>query len=449
MLKLSIMVSCSSLLLLFNPKKLWFSISPILFLISMFSLPLLYSPMNSTCLNMFSVNSPLNASLITLSIWITALMFLCSNKIFSANNHPKSFSFWSLLLLLILVLSFSTNNFLMFYILFESTLIPILIMILGWGYQPERLQASFYLFLYTISASLPLLISLTVISKNSGHIYMFLPWLFPSINENIIMVWWLMTNLAFMVKLPLFFTHLWLPKAHVEAPVAGSMILAAILLKLGGYGLLQMSTMFTPPSSTLPSLIMSIALWGAIISSMICLRQTDLKALIAYSSIGHMGLLIAGALSFSMMGFFGATFMMIAHGLSSSALFAIANMTYESTNTRSLYITKGLAMISPYMALWWFLLSAANMAAPPSINLFSEIILIMSILSFSPFTWFALASLTFLSAAYSLYLYTSSQHGPFPSFLNPLNTSFSNNYSSILFHLIPIIMLISKPDMFF
>nr|YP_009471370.1 NADH dehydrogenase subunit 4 [Marphysa tamurai]AVG72593.1 NADH dehydrogenase subunit 4 [Marphysa tamurai] len=446
MLKLFFIIGCSSLLLLSNSKKLWFLMPPVLFLISAMSLNLLYSPMNFVALSFFSANSPLSSSLITLSIWITALMFLCSNKIFSSNNYPKSFSFWSIFLLLTLTLSFSTNNFLMFYILFESTLIPILIMILGWGYQPERLQASFYLFLYTIAASLPLLVSLILLSKTSGHIYMFLSWTLPPISENTLMMWWLTANLAFMVKLPLFFTHLWLPKAHVEAPVAGSMILAAILLKLGGYGLLQMSVLFIPPNTNLPSLIMSIALWGAVISSMICLRQTDLKALIAYSSVGHMGLLIAGALSFTKMGFFGATFMMVAHGLSSSALFAIANMTYESTNTRSLYITKGLAMISPYMALWWFLLSAANMAAPPSINLFSEIILIMSILSFSPFTWLTLAMLTFLSAAYSLYLYTASQHGPFPTFLNPLNIVFSNHFSSIFFHLAPIALLIMKPD---
>lgn len=256
----------------------------------------------------------------------------------------------NIFLLLFLVITFSACDYLLFYIRFERSLIPTLILILGWGYQPERLQAGVYMLFYTLFASLPLLVSLLRLYRLSGSLTLGMIY---SVDEGgfISHLWYLTTVFAFIVKLPMFMVHLWLPKAHVEAPVAGSMVLAGVLLKLGGYGLIRVLPLFSETNKEMSWLWVGISLVGGVIVSLICLRQVDIKALIAYSSVAHIGLVLCGLVVFGWWGLNGAVVVIVGHGLCSSGLFCLANMVYERVGSRRLLVRKGLMNFIPRMAL--------------------------------------------------------------------------------------------------
>lgn len=286
--------------------------------------------------------------------------------------------------------------------LFELSLIPTLALILKWGYQPERLQAGYYIILYTICASLPLLAILNIIYQESGSLRLNNSYTHSSCLVSIAFF------TAFLVKLPTWGTHLWLPKAHVEAPVAGSMILAGILLKLGGYGLMKF-TYITKSCNNFTLFIIASSLWGSLLVSLVCINSIDIKKLIAYSSVVHMNLLILGLFSKRMIGMKGAIIMIISHGISSPGIFAIANFNYIKTKTRNILLHNSLAPTQPPIMLAWFLLLAANIAAPPSLNLAREVLITMAILKITFFSAIPLAFITFFSAAYNLYMYSSQQ----------------------------------------
>nr|YP_009470630.1 NADH dehydrogenase subunit 4 [Mycopsylla proxima]AVF97053.1 NADH dehydrogenase subunit 4 [Mycopsylla proxima] len=366
--------------------------------------------------------------MVLLSMWLVMMMF------FSVDFVEESFLLKLMFMLIFYFLNmvFYSSSMFMFYIGFEISVIPILLVIFGWGYQPDRLEAGFYMILYTVFFSLPLLVGI--------YIYEY------QLMKKIILIF----MLAFLVKFPLFGIHLWLPRAHVEAPLYGSMILAGVMLKLGGYGLIKISFLDGDLIFFYSEWLVIYSIIGGVALSLICFLQSDMKVLIAYSSIIHMSLTLSGILTFFDVGLLGGIYMMVGHGVCSSGLFCILGFLYVRSHSRSIYVNHGILQIMPICSFWWFLFCVANLSFPPSLNLAGEIFLLTSVMSWnwSSLTIFIIVGLMFLSSLYSIYLFSFSQYGAMKKMFT-LNF-FSLSESLVMFlHWVPLNILILDLSLFF
>nr|ADP24458.1 NADH dehydrogenase subunit 4 [Puntius sp. CBM ZF-11245] len=438
---------------LISPKWLWTATTAHSLLIALTSLTWFKwtSETGWATSNMYLATDPLSTPLLVLTCWLLPLMILASQNHINPEPINRQRSYITLLASLqtFLIMAFGATEIIMFYIMFEATLIPTLIIITRWGNQTERLNAGTYFLFYTLAGSLPLLIALLLLQHSMGTLSMLvLQYSQPlQLNSWSHMVWWTGCLIAFLVKMPLYGIHLWLPKAHVEAPVAGSMVLAAVLLKLGGYGMMRMMIMLDPLSKELAYPFIILALWGIIMTGSICLRQTDLKSLIAYSSVSHMGLVAGGILIQTPWGFSGAIILMIAHGLVSSALFCLANTAYERTHSRTMILARGLQVIFPLTAVWWFIANLANLALPPLPNLMGELMIISTLFNWSPWTILLTGLGTLITAGYSLYMFLMSQRGPTPNHIMGLQPYHTREHLLMTMHLLPVILLVMKPEL--
>lgn len=313
-----------------------------------------------------------------------------------------------LFLLVILIGCFGVDNYIYFYILFEIVFIFMFFYVLEFRGSPWRFQASFYMFFYTLVFSFPFLLFLIYlyVYRHGSNFFFFFEYEFSFLCYLVFMV--------FMIKLPLYGVHLWLPKAHVEATVRGSIVLAGVFLKIGGYGFYRFFPLvmkFFSVGRFFFNYIFYVRIFGGLLLSIVCLRQKDLKMLIAYSSVVHIRVLMTGLLSYVNLGLYGSLVIIFSHGFISPIIFYLITLLYDKFGSRRLMLLKGLSLINPLFVLLWFFSCFINLRVPPFLSFVGEIFVFRSLGMFLSVNLIFLIFLIFFVGTYCLFIYVGVVHG--------------------------------------
>jgi len=339
---------------------------------------------------------------VLLSTALTPICILASWE--SITTRVREFMLSFLILETMMVGMFCALDFVVFYMFFEAVLIPMYLIIGVWG-GPRRVYAALKFFLYTLAGSVLMLLALLAMWQYAGttDLAVLMKTHFPAAMQN----WMFFAFLAsFAVKVPMWPVHTWLPDAHVEAPTGGSVILAGVLLKMGAYGFLRFSLPMLPDASAqYAPLIYTLSIVAVIYTSLVALAQTDMKKLIAYSSVAHMGVVTIGLFTFNVQGIQGALFQMLSHGVVAGALFLCVGVVYDRIHSREIARYGGLADRMPGYALVFMLFTMASVGLPGTAGFVGEFLVIIGALQVN--FWLALLGATgmILGAAYMLYLY--------------------------------------------
>ena len=338
------------------------------------------------------------------------LIFLCVLFVFD-EKHLKYYLLNLFFIELLLLLVFSVLDILLFYIFFEAILVPMYLVVGVWGSRERKIWAAYMLFFYTLCSSLFLLLGILYIYKIAGtfSIEFLLSYNFSDSEQFFL---WLAFFLSFASKIPMFPLHIWLPEAHVEAPTVGSVLLAGILLKLGVYGFVRFSLpMFPIASLYFTPIVHTLCAAGVVYGSLAAIRQTDLKRIIAYSSVAHMNLIVIGIFSYNFYGLEGALLQSISHGFVSAALFFIVGMVYARYHTRSIYYYSGMVQIMPICSSFFLIFTMANIALPGTSSFVGEFLILMGIFKINFRVAMIVVISVVLCGSYSLWVYNRFSFG--------------------------------------